>query len=67
MRLVRFMNGAAGRSGRALAGLALIVAGIAVGGPGGLVFALVGVAALAAGTAGMCLVAPLLRAPVRAR
>ncbi len=64
MRVVKLMNGVAGRSARVLAGLALIAGGIAAGGTGGLVLALIGVVPLAAGA---CLAAPLLRAPLRAR
>ena len=64
MRTVRFMNGTAGRSARVLAGLALIIGGIATG---GIVLAVIGVVPLAAGAAGACLAAPLLRAPLRAR
>ncbi|HUY49615.1 MAG TPA: YgaP-like transmembrane domain [Streptosporangiaceae bacterium] len=67
MRVVKLMNGLAGRSARALAGLALIAGGIAVGGTGGLVIAIIGVFPLAAGATGVCLAAPLLRAPLRAR
>ena len=67
MRVVKVMNGAAGRSARVLAGLALIAGGIAAGGTGGVVLALIGVVPLAAGAAGACLAAPLLRAPLRAR
>ena len=67
MRTVRFMNGTAGRSARVLAGLALIIGGIAAGGTGGIVLAVIGVVPLAAGAAGACLAAPLLRAPLRAR
>jgi hypothetical protein len=67
MRTVRFMNGTAGRSARVLAGLALIIGGIAAGGTGGLVLAVIGVIPLAAGAAGACLAAPLLHAPLRAR
>jgi hypothetical protein len=67
MRIVRFMNGSAGRSVRVLAGVALIIAGITTGGAGGLILAVVGVVPLAAGGAGICLAAPLLRAPLRAR
>jgi len=63
MRVVKVMNGAAGRSARVLAGLALIAGGIAVGGTGGVVLALIGVVPLAAGAAGACLAAPLLRTP----
>ena len=67
MRVVKVMNGTAGRAGRVLAGLALIIGGIVVGGTGGLVLAVIGVVPLAAGAAGACLAAPLLRAPLRAR
>jgi hypothetical protein len=61
MRVVRLMNGVAGRSARVLAGLALIAGGIAAGGAGGLVLALIGVVPLAAGA---CLAAPLVRETV---
>jgi hypothetical protein len=67
MRVVKLMNGMAGRSGRVLAGLALIIAGITIGGTGGLVLAAIGVVPLAAGAAGVCLAAPLLHTPLRAR
>ena len=67
MRVVKVMNGTAGRAGRVLAGLALIIGGIVIGGTGGLVLAVIGVVPLAAGAAGACLAAPLLRAPLRAR
>jgi len=67
MTVVKLMNGMAGRSGRVLAGLALIIAGITVGGTGGVVLAVIGVIPLAAGAVGVCLAAPLLRAPLRAR
>ena len=53
MRVVKLMNGMAGRSGRVLAGLALIIAGITIGGTGGLVLAVIGVVPLAAGAAGV--------------
>ena len=67
MKVVRGMNSRAGRGVRALAGVALMAAGVVAGGTGGLVLVLVGLVPLAAGVAGVCLVAPLLRAPLRAR
>jgi hypothetical protein len=67
MRIVQLMNSPAGRTGRTVAGLLLIAAGIAAGGIGGLVLAVIGLVPLAAGAFGRCLAAPLLRAPVRAR
>ena len=67
MRFVQLMNSRAGRIVRMVAGLALIGAGAAAGGTGGLVLALAGLVPLAAGAAGACLAAPLMRAPLRAR
>jgi hypothetical protein len=52
---------------RGLAGVALVAAGWITGGAGGLVLALVGLVPLTAGAFGICLAAPLLRAPARAR
>lgn len=67
MKIVKLMNSPQGRAGRALAGVALIAAGVLTGGPGGLVLALAGLVPLAAGGTGTCLGAPLLRVPLRAR
>lgn len=67
MNVVKVMNTTAGRSARVVAGLALIGAGLAAGGTRGLVLAVAGVIPLLAGMAGICLAAPLLRAPLRAR
>ncbi len=67
MRIVQLMNSPAGRAGRTVAGLVLIAPGIAAGGIGGLVLAVIGLVPLGAGASGRCLAAPLFRAPVRAR
>ncbi len=67
MRIAQLMNSPAGRVARVVAGLVLIGAGAAAGGAGGLVLVLIGVVPLAAGAVGACLVAPLMRVPVRAR
>ena len=67
MRIVQLMNSPGGRIARGLGGVALIAAGAAAGGTGGLVLALVGLVPLAAGTFGVCLAAPLLGAAARAR
>jgi Inner membrane protein YgaP-like, transmembrane domain len=67
MHVVKVMNAAAGRSARVVAGLALIGAGLAAGGTGGLALAAAGAVPLLVGVAGACLAAPLLRAPLRAR
>jgi hypothetical protein len=48
MKIVKLMNSPPGRAGRALAGVALIAAGVLTGGPGGLVLALAGLVPLAA-------------------
>lgn len=66
MNVVKIMNSTAGRSARVLAGLALIGAGLAAGGTGGVILVIVGAVPLLAGAAGICLAAPLLRAPLRA-
>lgn len=60
MSFARFMSTTTGRAVRAVAGLALIVWGLAAGIP-----ALVGVGLvlLAAGVFNVCLIAPLLKAP----
>jgi hypothetical protein len=67
MKVVKLMNSPRGRVGPALAGVALIAAGVFAGGTGGLVLALVGLVPLAGGAAGFCLAAPLLQAAFRAR
>lgn len=67
MKIVRFMNSPAGRLSRALAGVVLIAAGALTGGAGGLLLGLAGLVPLGAGAAGICLAAPLVRAPARAR
>jgi hypothetical protein len=67
MRIVQLMNSPAGRTGRAVAGLVLLAAGVAAGSIGGLVLAVIGLVPLAAGASGRCFAAPLFRAPLRAR
>ena len=52
MKIVKLMNSPQGRAGRALAGVALIAAGVLTGGPGGLVLALAGLVPLAVGATG---------------
>jgi hypothetical protein len=49
MKIVKLMNSPQGWAGRALAGVALIAAGVLTGGPGGLVLALAGLVPLAVG------------------
>ena len=63
MSFARFMASPIGRGARALVGLVLIVIGIASGGTGGWILAVVGLVPLAAGVFNVCLIAPLIKAP----
>ena len=63
MTFARFMASPTGRGIRILAGLALIIWGLALGSTGGYVLAAVGVLPLLAGAANVCVLAPFLRAP----
>ncbi len=67
MNVVKTMNGTVGRSARVVAGVALIGVGLATGGAGGTALVIIGAVALLAGAARVCLAAPLLHAPLRAR
>ena len=61
MAFVTFMSSTAGRALRIVAGLALIIIGLAVvGGVGGVILAVVGLVPLFAGAANVCLFGPLL-------
>ena len=61
MPFVSFMSSTAGRALRIVAGLALIVIGLAiVGGTGGLILGFVGLVPLYAGAANVCLFGQLL-------
>lgn len=63
MAFVTFMNSVAGRAVRIIAGIALIIVGLAViGGTGGAIVAIVGLVPLGAGLANVCLAGPLLGA-----
>ncbi len=54
--LINWMNGALGRAARVILGLALIYVGLAaVGGAAGLIVALIGLAPIAMGVWGRCL------------
>ena len=59
MSFVSFMRSSAGRGLRIAAGVVLIAAGIAIGGTGGIVMAVVGLVPLAAGVFNFCLLGPL--------
>jgi len=64
MGFVKFMSSTAGRAARIVAGLALIVIGIVIGGAGW-VLAIVGLLPLAAGALDICVFAPLLKQPLK--
>ena len=64
MKFARFMSSASGRGLRVAAGLVLIGGGIALGSTGGWVIAVIGVVPLAAGALNVCLLGPLLGAPL---
>lgn len=66
MSLVKFMSSRAGRLTRSLAGLVLIVAGLALGG-GWLTLSVVGLIPLCAGALNVCLLAPLVGQPLKGR
>jgi len=62
---VDFMRGTGGRLFRIVAGLALVVVGLAVvGGAGGVMIAVLGLVPLAAGVFNFCLIGPVRREPL---
>ncbi|GAC1530360.1 MAG: hypothetical protein NVS3B12_04810 [Acidimicrobiales bacterium] len=63
MTFIAFMASPAGRIARIVAGLALIVVGIVLGG-GWLALVVVGLVPLAAGVFDFCIFAPLFRLPL---
>lgn len=66
--LVKFMASPAGRIARIVVGLALIAGGLfGLGGTAGLIVAVVGVLPLAAGALDICVLAPLMGAPLSGR
>ena len=56
----KFMASTLGRAVRIIAGVALIVIGLAAGGTGGIVLAIVGLVPLVAGSVDICLISALL-------
>ena len=66
MSLVKFMSSRAGRLSRVIAGVALIVIGLAIGG-GWLTLSAVGLIPLFAGAFNVCLLAPLMGQPFKGR
>jgi hypothetical protein len=68
MTFVRFMRSTTGRLVRIVAGIVLIVVGLAVvGGAGGIVIAIVGLVPLSAGIFNFCLFGPLFGVDLRGR
>lgn len=65
MGIVTFMASTAGRMARIIAGIVLFAIGFMVGGTAGWVIGIVGLVAIAAGAADVCLVAPLFGAPFK--
>ncbi|MEQ1702650.1 MAG: DUF2892 domain-containing protein [Ilumatobacteraceae bacterium] len=57
------MAGPIGRGARAAVGIAMIIAGVAMGSTGGWILAVVGLLPLMAGVLNICVIAPLLKAP----
>jgi hypothetical protein len=64
MELVRRMQTSVGRAARVALGVVLIAVGLILGG-GWLALAVVASVPIIAGSAGLCLLAPLFRAPIR--
>jgi hypothetical protein len=64
MGFARFMSSVAGRLLRIVAGIALIIVGLAVvHGTGGVIFAIIGLVPLVAGLFNFCVFAPLFGGP----
>ncbi len=68
MGFARFMSSTTGRLLRIVAGIVLIIVGLAVvHGTGGIILAIVGLVPLVAGIANVCVFAPLFGGPFFAR
>jgi hypothetical protein len=66
MGFAKIMSSELGRGLRIVVGLALMVIGLfSVGGPGGLILAVIGAVPLLAGAVDVCLFAPLFGAPLK--
>jgi hypothetical protein len=64
MEILKFMSSTFGRFARIVAGIVLVIVGIALGG-GWLALSLVGLVALLAGALDVCLFAPLFGQPLK--
>lgn len=65
MEIARFMATPLGRGIRVVVGLILMYFGFTGGGVGGFILGLIGVVMLIAGAANLCLLGPLLKAPLK--
>lgn len=65
VKFAAFMAGPIGRLARVVVGLVLIAVGLATGGTGGIILAVVGLVPLAMGVMNRCLISPLIGAPWR--
>lgn len=65
MAFLRFMSTPVGRTIRALAGIALVVTGVLLGGALGVGLALFGLAPFATGVLNVCPISPLVGEPFR--
>ena len=66
MSLINFMSSSVGRLVRVVAGVALIVVGLALGG-GWLTLSVIGLVPLLAGALNVCLLTPLMGQPLKGR
>lgn len=66
MKFVMFMSSSAGRGLRIVAGIALLVLGLVIGG-GWMVLSVVGLIPFIAGLINVCLLAPLVGQPLKSR
>lgn len=66
MSLIKFVSSSAGRVVRVLAGLVLVVVGLALGG-GWLTLSVVGLVPLFAGAMNVCVLGPLMGQPFKVR
>ena len=64
MSFAHFMAGPIGRGIRVVAGLVMITAGLVIGSAGGYVLAVAGLLPVLAGLLNVCLIAPILKAPL---
>lgn len=64
MSFARFMAGPIGRGVRVIAGIVLIAWGISTGSTGGVILDVLGAVVFLAGALNLCLIAPLLKAPL---